>query len=86
MCHQLVPFSSPPPFVGTTTRANLVAPVTTRAGTKRLRTQEPLEASTADVDTSAAVPTTVLPHQQGGIDLEVSLATVAEPSSQDIGT
>jgi hypothetical protein len=39
MCKQLYPFSDPPTVPGTNKDTNLVAPVTTRAGTKRMRTE-----------------------------------------------
>ena len=39
MCKQLYPFSEPPTISGTTKNTNLVAPVTTQAGAKRMRTE-----------------------------------------------
>jgi hypothetical protein len=39
MCKQLYPFSDPPTVSGTNKDTNLVAPVTTRAGAKRMRTE-----------------------------------------------
>ena len=36
---QLYPFSDPPTVPGTTKDTNLIAPVTTQAGTKHMRTE-----------------------------------------------
>jgi hypothetical protein len=73
MCKQLYPFSDPPTVPGTNKDTNLVAPVTTRAGTKRMRTEIIETQPTVEDNASAENPTGMLPRQQDEDNPEIRL-------------